>query len=124
MTVAQDAGWDVVAGLDHCFDNPGVGGMGFHLINTGLFDAATDPTRPEALVYVPDTHGRLALAAVEWIVPADAWEATGPSGPPRVLGQDMHLNEALGVWVLHAWVFRNNPSGVLEDWNPTVSCTL
>lgn len=119
---AEKAGWSFVQGLDHCFDNPGVGGMGFHLINTDLLDATVEERRPEALVYVPKPNGELALGAVEWIVPADAWAATGASGPPRVLDQDMHLVEALGVWVTHAWIFRHNPAGILEDWNPRVSC--
>jgi hypothetical protein len=39
-----------------------------------------------------------------------------------VMGEDLHLNSALGVYVLHAWVWRNNPAGILEDWNPEVSC--
>jgi hypothetical protein len=119
---AQKDGWDLVPGLDHCFDNPGVGSMGIHYINLSLFDAVADPRQPEALVYAPDRQGRLVLAAVEWIVPADAWEATDHDGPPSVLGRDMHLNETLGVWVLHAWIFRHNPAGIFEDWNPTVTC--
>jgi hypothetical protein len=122
VEAAQDAEWDFVEGLDHCFDNPGVGGMGYHLINTDLLDAEVDPRQPEALVYVPDRHGRLHLAAVEWIVPADAWAATGATEPPMLLGQHFHLNDTLGVWVLHAWIFRHNPAGMFEDWNPRVSC--
>jgi hypothetical protein len=23
---------------------------------------------------------------------------------------------------LHAWIWQNNPAGMFEDWNPTVSC--
>ena len=23
---------------------------------------------------------------------------------------------------LHAWIWKHNPSGMFEDWNPTVSC--
>jgi hypothetical protein len=29
---------------------------------------------------------------------------------------------AATVWTLHAWVWKGNPDGVLEPWNPTVSC--
>jgi hypothetical protein len=23
---------------------------------------------------------------------------------------------------LHAWIWKGNPRGVFDDWNPTVSC--
>lgn len=118
---AQAAGWDLVEGLDHCFDNPGVGGMGFHYINTDLLDTTLDRLEPEALVYVPGRQGQLRLGAVEYIVPAEPWDE-GNSQPPTVLGQDLHLNEQLGVYVLHAWIFEHNPAGMFEDWNPRVSC--
>jgi hypothetical protein len=118
---ARAAGWDLVPGLDHCFDNPGVGAMGFHYINMDLLDLTLDPRRPEAMVYTPGQDGKLHLGAVEYIVPAGPWDAEYDH-PPMVLGQHLHLNEALGVYVLHAWIWRHNPAGVFEDWNPNVSC--
>ena len=33
VSVAEAAGYNLVPGLDYCFDDPGVGGMGFHYIN-------------------------------------------------------------------------------------------
>jgi hypothetical protein len=39
-----------------------------------------------------------------------------------VLGHHLHLNPGLGVYVLHAWIFKNNPAGIFEDWNPNVTC--
>lgn len=119
VAVAQQSGWDLVPGLDHCFENPGVGAMGYHFINVGLLDGVTDPLTPEALVYAPGPKGRLRLVAVEWIVPDAAWQG---QDAPTVLGDDMHLNESLGVWVQHAWIFEHNPAGMFEDWNPRVSC--
>jgi hypothetical protein len=95
--------------------------MGFHYINPGLLDLDLDPRQPEALVYAPDDRGRLQLAAVEYIVPAEAWDAQHVE-PPEVLGQHLHLNAGLGVYVLHAWIFMNNPAGIFEDWNPDVTC--
>lgn len=119
---AQAAGWVPVPGLDACFDNPGVGAMGYHYINVGLLDTELDPETPEALVYVPGPHRQLILGAVEWIVPAAAWDALATGQPPQVLGHQLHLNSSLGVYVLHAWIFKHNPSGMFEDWNPKVSC--
>jgi len=121
VTAAESAGYQLLPGLDHCFENPGVGAMGFHYINPGLLDLDLDPRQPEALVYAPDDRGRLQLAAVEYIVPAEAWDAQHVE-PPEVLGQHLHLNAGLGVYVLHAWIFMNNPAGIFEDWNPDVTC--
>lgn len=95
--------------------------MGFHYINTASLDTKLDPLKPEAIVYAPKKNGKLQLAAVEYIVPAEAWDAEH-SELPMLLGQHFHLNEDLGVYVLHAWVWEKNPAGVFEDWNPKVSC--
>ncbi|MCI0394872.1 MAG: hypothetical protein L0332_36420 [Chloroflexi bacterium] len=119
---AEAAGYGLVDGLDHCFDNPGVGGMGYHYINTNILDLTVDTQQPEAMVYAPGPNGQLQLAAVEYIVPAADWDAAGNSNPPAALGESFHLNEALGVYVLHAWIWRPNSAGMFEDWNPDVSC--
>ena len=119
---AQAAGYHLVPGLDHCFSNPGVGAMGYHYINTSILDLTVEELKPEAMVYVPGPHGKLQLGAVEFIVPAQAWDEAGNSEPPTVLGRSFHLNQALGVYVLHAWIWKHNPSGMFEDWNPKVSC--
>jgi hypothetical protein len=121
-SVAETEGYQLVPGLDHCFTNPGVGAMGYHYINVDLLDLELDPLRPEAMVYAPGPEGQLQLAAVEYIVPAQAWEEAGSYDLPSVLGRNLHLNEALGVYVLHAWIFMNNPDGIFEDWNPNVTC--
>lgn len=119
--VAQAAGYDLVPGLDHCFDNPGIGAMGYHYINVNLLDTTVDFLQPEAMVYVPGPNGILQLGAVEYIVPAAAWDAEHAE-LPQVIGQEFHLNSSLGVYVLHIWAWKNNPSGIFEDWNLMVSC--
>jgi hypothetical protein len=121
LEVARQAGYDLRDGLDHCFENPGVGAMGFHYIKQPL-DLKLDPLQPEAMVYAPGPKGQLNLGAVEYIVPAADWDAAGHTMPPSVLGHHLHLNKDLGVYVLHAWIWRHNPAGMFEDWNPTVSC--
>ena len=122
LEVAEAAGYQLVPGLDHCFNNPGVGAMGYHYINVDQLDLELDLLQPEALVYAPGPQGQLNLAAVEYIVPAEAWDDAGNTTPPSVAGHTLHLNEVLGVYVFHAWIFMNNPSGIFEDWNPNVSC--
>jgi hypothetical protein len=117
---AKKAGYAFVPGLDSCFDNPGVGGMGFHLIK-GV-DLTVNALEPEAMVYAPGPNGQLQLAAVEYIVPAKQWDDAGNTQVPSVLGQSFHLDSALGVYILHAWIWRVNPLGMFADWNPKVSC--
>jgi hypothetical protein len=119
---AMAAGYAFVPGLDYCFNNPGVGGMGYHLIKTSSLDLTVNMLEPEAVVYAPGPNGQFQLVAVEYIVPAAAWDAAGNTQPPSVLGQSFHLEPALGVYVLHAWIWRENPLGMFMDWNPKVSC--
>lgn len=120
---AEAAGWGLVPGLDHCFERPGVGGMGVHYIDTAaLVDPIPDPLRPEALVFVPGPNGQLRLGAVEYIVPMELWEE---DEPPMVLGRHLHELEpvpGVHVWGLHVWLFQHNPDGLFADWNPRVSC--
>jgi hypothetical protein len=122
LQVAKDAGYDLREGLDHCFDNPGVGGMGFHYINTDILDLELDTLQPEAMVYAPGPKGQLRLGAIEYIVPAAAWDEAGNTHPPSLLGHHLHLNKDLGVYILHIWLWKYNPAGMFEDWNPNVSC--
>lgn len=105
---AEDAGYEL---LDVCFSSD-AGGMGYHYLK-GV-DATLDPLAPEALVYAPTDHG-LQLVGVEYIVPQ-----TLSADAPAVLGQTLHANDALGLWVLHAWIWRGNPAGVFKDFNPNV----
>jgi hypothetical protein len=108
VAAAEQAGYEL---LDRCFSSS-EGGMGYHSLK-GV-DATLDPRAPEALVYAPSDHG-LQLVAVEYIVPRDLSNTA-----PEVLGQHLHENTALGLWVLHAWIWRGNPSGVFKDFNPNV----
>jgi hypothetical protein len=123
IETAQAAGYDLRPKLDHCFNNPGVGGMGYHYINTDILDLTVNPLQPEAMVYAPGPNGKLKLGAVEYIVPAAEWDAADHAKPPSALGHSLHLNKELGVYVLHVWLWRHNPAGMFEDWNPDVSCS-
>lgn len=114
---AVKAGWG--AKITECFSDAQLGGMGYHYGNTALIDGVVDAQKPELLLYEPQKNGKLRFVAVEYIVPFTAWTA---AEPPKLYGQSFHRNEAFGLWVLHVWHFRHNPSGIFMDWNPTVSC--
>jgi len=119
---AEADGWGLVDGLDNCFDNPGVGAMGVHYIDADRLDTTLDELKPEAIIYGTGTDGKNGLVGVEYIVPAEAWDDEEHGELPEVLGHTFHLNEELGVYVLHAWLFKDNPAGILQDWNPNVTC--
>jgi hypothetical protein len=111
-----------------CIDKPGEGGMGIHYVNGELVgDASVDAATPEALVYEPQRNGRLRLVANEYIVFQDAWDATH-SSPPSLFGrtfESVASPNRYGIppfYELHAWVWKHNPSGMFNDWNPRVSC--
>jgi hypothetical protein len=112
-----------------CIESPGVGGMGVHYVNGGLVgDAVLDATRPEALVYEPKPGGGLHLAALEYIVFKDVWEAAGHLQPPAMFGRQFDFTNSpnrYGIppfYALHAWLWKTNSSGDLEPWNPRVDC--
>lgn len=116
--VATEAGY--ATQLTGCMSDP-AGGMGFHYGNVALIDARVQHDRPEILMYEPQKNGSLRLVGVEFVVPFTAWTA---AEPPALFGRPFHRNEAFGLWVLHAWVWKHNPSGLFSDWNPRVTCAF
>jgi hypothetical protein len=111
-----------------CIAEPGVGAMGVHYVNAArVGDPSIIATKPEAMVYRRGKHGVLRLAAVEYVVPKAAWDATHASRP-RLFGKKFNFTKApnrFGLppyYSLHVWVFRHNPAGMFEMWNPAVHC--
>jgi hypothetical protein len=120
VDAALDAGYVPSGG---CVELPGVGGMGYHYVNFDIRDLTVDALAPEAMVYAPGPSGQLQLAAVEYMVyPADAWDAQHPE-PPSLFGETFHRNQPRNRYDLHVWIWNHNPTGMFEDWNPTVSCS-
>jgi hypothetical protein len=111
-----------------CIDQPGAGGMGIHYANGALVpDGAVDARTPEALVYEPQRNGRLRLVAVEYVVFQEQWDLAHDS-PPALFGQEFQAVSSVNryglpaFYELHAWLWKKNPSGKFNDWNPRVSC--
>ena len=117
IDTAAAAGYTQLTG---CMVDPVAGGMGFHYAKSDAFDGVIDPLQPKALLYEPDAHGKLNLVAVEFIVPYSVAPREGPA--PRLFGQDYLHNDDFQIWMLHAWIFKNNPSGIFASWNPNVNC--
>ena len=111
-----------------CIDSP-AGGMGIHFVNGArVNDARVIASQPEAVIYEPAKNGKLRLVAVEYVVTKAAWEGAGNIGRPSLFGTKFEFvpeGNRYGLpdfYELHAWVWRHNPNGMNEDWNPKVSC--
>jgi hypothetical protein len=115
---ASAAGWS--AQITPCMSDPAAGGMGFHYGNVALIDGTARVDEPELLLYEPEENGRLRLVAVEYIIPYTAHGRDAAA--PVLFGREFQRNDTFQLWGLHAWVWKNNPSGMFASWNPLVSC--
>lgn len=129
VAAAEDAGYALLKDTKGiaCIDDP-AGGMGIHyangdLVAGGVIDALT----PQVLVYEPGEGDELRLAAVEYVVIQEAWDASHDAAP-SLFGQEFMLTpegNRYGLpafYSLHDWVWKTNPDGEFAMWNPDVSC--
>jgi hypothetical protein len=143
LAVAKKAGYSILAdsaGIT-CIAEPQMGAMGVHYVKADLVkDPAIDAAHPEALVYAPDRHGGLHLAALEYVVIRSDWDASqvgppslgfgspAPLAPPQLFGHEFNFTDAPNryglppFYSLHAWVWKDNPGGTFEMWNSSVQC--
>jgi hypothetical protein len=104
--------------------NPRVSGAGIY----------TDFRAPAILLYEPQANGSLQLVAVENLVFKASWAAAGHESPPTFHGvayDNMQDDPATAAdeahnfephYDRHVWLYRENPNGVFEPFNPAVSC--
>ena len=99
-----------------------------HFVNFPLvLDGVLDPTKPEIVIYEPLPNGRLRLIGADYLVLAEAWNATH-AAPPELGGQLLHFFEApnrFGLppfYTLHVWAWKDNPTGMFVNWHAKVSC--
>jgi len=128
LDAEYELGWVNGSGnriITGCVAHPTAGAMGYHYFNAELMaDLTTDVLNPEVLVYAPGSDGDRKLVAGEWVVRGPNSNPPGVTEAPSVLGMEMHiLVPAVGFYIMHAWVWRPNPSGMFADWNPEVSCS-
>jgi hypothetical protein len=128
LEAGYELGWVNGSGvriITGCVADPnGTGAMGYHYFHPQLMaDNAVNDLEPEALVYESGPDGKRELVAVEWVARGPNTNPPGVTSPPSVLGMPMHiLVPAVGFYIMHGWVWKPNPAGVFEDWNPEVSC--
>ncbi len=116
--------------VGECAELPGVGGMGYHYLHQGRAgDSVVDPARPELLVYQTDGKGRLRLGAVEYFLADADQDVATDDDRPYLFGEFAfdgpmpgHEERMRLHYDLHVWLYRPNPAGQLEGWNPKVTC--
>lgn len=125
---------------------PEKGAMGIHYFRPDMLGiTATEPRvdgkgthtdflNPSVVIYEPQADGSLELVAVENLVFMEGWKAAGNEAPPSSYAYEWvamvddpatEVDEAHGFqphYELHAWVFRENPNGPFEPFNPNVTC--
>ena len=123
-----------------------VANMGAHFVQPWrMLDGKFDPERPEILLYTSDEGGGWTLVGTSFVLPLNV---VGPDHPEAFTGpmDNWHVHYELctgsdfnsrssteqeckedgGTWVpvygwmVHAWVWVDNPLGVFNMWNPNV----
>jgi len=92
--------------------------MGSHFLKADLLDEIFEMDKPELLVYSPSSNGGFILTAVEYAVPV-ALSADAPKGFTGEEDQWV-INQDFGLWVVHAWVWYDNPEGMFNPTNSRV----
>jgi hypothetical protein len=125
VKVAMAAGYALQFG---CVSGDDFGAMGLHYVNGDLVKSGVlDATRPQIVIYEAMPNGGLRLIGADYLLIADAWNATH-SGPPELMGQFFHLFTSpnrFGLpafYTLHVWAWKENPKGAFVNWHPNVSC--
>jgi hypothetical protein len=117
IAVARSEGFVL---LHDCESRPGEGPVGTVYVNMArMLDGKILPELPDALIYEPQREGRLRLVGAEFAIP---YALAPGQQPPTLLGATFQDEPEFGVFALHAWIWRENPSGLFAETNPRVSC--
>ena len=125
VSVAEHEGYALQFG---CVTGPDFGAMGLHYVNGSLVaSGVVDAAHPQIVLYEPTASGRLQLTGADYLVLADAWNATHAHAP-ELMGQIFQFFDApnrFGLppfYTLHVWAWKPNPNGAFVNWHPKVSC--
>jgi len=118
VDIAMEDGWDNI--MSPCVEHPDLGGMGYHYGRMEYVDGRKTHTEPQVLLYEPLESGGLEFVGVEYIIPFEIHPEDAE--PPVLFNQEYQQNHELGIWALHVWTEKENPSGMFSAFNPEVSC--
>lgn len=93
--------------------------MGYHWLKVGRVDPVFDPMEPEVMLYGAGPNGQRQLIGVEYIV-IDVGQDRPHFGsrPFDVGGTPVPADH----WSLHVWLYKDNPDGLFEAFNPDARC--
>jgi len=89
-----------------------------------ITDGVLDPSRPDVLLYEPESNGRRTLVAAALATPVPMWQLSHGTEPPDLFGVPFQLEPGPGIYGLHIWIWRHNPRGMFAIGNPRVTCDL
>ena len=141
---AERAGYGLFAlepltAADGCISDREAGGMGYHYTRgDNLVDDMVSLLDPEFLVYAPD-KGPNKVGAVNsklvgfdyFILYSPTWP--GPDEPNFIRPPELHdfptmkdlpniqfAPSRFGGWMVHIWLWEQNPDGMFANWNRAV----
>jgi len=95
--------------------------MGHHFVNGALVDDFFELEKPEILIFAPDAMGTMQLVGVEYIVPIADIDNPQPAPEGFTGDEDVwEVNTEFNVWMLHAWIIKENPNGIFTAMNPSI----
>ncbi len=100
------------------------GGMGYNYVNSGILDGVYDPTQPEALLYEMDKNGKMKLVGVKFIINIELWHSENVMIPLFGTQEFGYGTVPLTylTYQLHAWIWKNNQSGIFSMYNQNLLC--
>lgn len=108
-------------------DRAGTGGLGYpHFRHS--YDNSVDPAKPAALFYEDDRFGGKRLVGVQWVVYDRDQDMATDEDRPSMFGQKFtgpHRGHFRGQpihYAMHMWLWKENPKGAFQTYNPDVSC--
>ncbi|MFE1286607.1 hypothetical protein [Streptomyces sp. NPDC058751] len=112
-----------------CSSDPaGHGSMGYHYFNESRY-GSLDPAKPAALLFEDGKDGKRRLTGVEWITLDSDQDVKTVKDRPSMFGGQKFDGPMRGHYPgmpihydLHVWLWKNNPAGLFERWNPSVKC--
>jgi len=122
---------------DGCISSAQDGGMGYHYGRfNNLGDDSVSLLDPEFLVYAPKhgagNNGGARLAAFDYFIPySPKWPGPSQAGFTRAptlhdfstmrdLPDVAFAPSRFDGWMVHIWLWENNPGGLFANWNSAV----
>ncbi|MFE6837815.1 hypothetical protein ACFVFI_23670 [Streptomyces sp. NPDC057705] len=105
----------------------GTGALGYPHFNHA-YDNSLDPAKPAALYYEDDGRGGKRLVGVQWLVYDRDQKLTTDDDRPTLFGVPFKGPKAGNFpgqpvhYALHLWLWKENPRGLFESFNPAVTC--